>query len=207
MTDSTPWIAAEAEGVRKHAPATLRNRMAIADVLRGELPRSGTVLEVASGSGEHAAYLAGEFPALDWQPSDTDPHARASIAAWCEGIANVLPPLALDAAAPDWPATRADAVLCVNMVHISPWAATLGLLGGARRLLTAGAPLVLYGPYRRAGVPLAAGNAAFDLSLRDRDPAWGLRAVEHVAAAAAGFTLDRIVPMPADNLTLVFRRG
>ena len=147
--------------MRKHAPATLRNRMAIADVLRAVLPRSGIVLEVASGSGEHAAYFAGEFPALDWQPSDPDPSARALIAAWCAGLANVLRPLALDAAADDWPVARADAVLCINMAHISPWAATLGLLAGAARVLTPDAPLILYGPFRQAGVPLADGNAAF----------------------------------------------
>ena len=169
------------------------------------LPLSGTVLEVASGSGEHAAYLAGEFPALDWQPSDADPAGLASIAAWCAGLDNVAPPLALDAAASDWPVRRADAVLCVNMAHISPWAATLGLLAGARRVLGPAAPLVLYGPFRQAGVPLAPGNAAFDEALRRRDPAWGVRAVEDIADAAAGLALDRVVPMPADNLTLVFR--
>lgn len=192
--------------MRKHAPATVRNRMAIADVLRDVLPRSGTVLEVASGSGEHAAYFAGEFPALDWQPSDADVEATASIAAWCDGIDNAAPPLALDAAARDWPVARADAVLCINMAHISPWVATLGLLAGARRVLSAGAPLVLYGPFRQVGVPLAAGNAAFDRTLRARNPAWGLRAVEDIAAAASGFTLDAVVPMPADNLSLVLRR-
>lgn len=180
--------------------------MAIADVLRGVLPLSGTVLEVASGSGEHAAYLAGEFPALDWQPSDADPAACASIAAWCDGINNVAPPLALDAAAPRWPAARADAVLCVNMVHISPWAATLGLAAGAGRVLPAGAPLVLYGPFRQADVPLAPSNAAFDEDLRARDPFWGIRSVEDVAAVAGAFALERVVPMPANNLTLVFRR-
>lgn len=200
------WIAAEADGVRKHAPATLRNRMAIADVLRGVLPLSGTVLEVASGSGEHAAYFAGEFPALDWQPSDADAGALASIAAWCDGTANVAPPLMLDAVASVWPVAHADAIVCVNMAHISPWASTLGLLAGARRVLSADAPLVLYGPFRQAGVPLAQGNAAFDQSLRARNPAWGLRTVEHVSEAASDLALEQVIPMAADNLTLVFRR-
>lgn len=180
--------------------------MAIADALREVLPRSGTVLEVASGSGEHAAYFAGEFPALDWQPSDPDPAARDSITAWCAGIENVLPPLDLDAAAATWPIDRADAVLCINMVHISPWAATLGLMAGARRLLATDAPLILYGPFLQDGIATAPSNLAFDESLRDRDPRWGIRSVEAVCEAATGFALDRIAAMPANNLLLVFRR-
>lgn len=208
MTAPAPWIPGEAgEEARRHAPATLRNRMAIADVLREVLPRSGVVLEVASGSGEHAAYFAQEFPALDWQPSDPDPDARRSIGAWCEGIANVLPPLDLDAAAGTWPIARADAVLCVNMVHISPWDATLGLLAGAAKLLPPGAPLILYGPFLQAGVPTAPSNLAFDESLRARDSRWGLRSVEAVTAAATSFSLDQCLAMPANNLLLVFRRN
>ncbi|MDV3455587.1 DUF938 domain-containing protein [Sphingomonas sp. HF-S4] len=194
---------------RRHAPATARNRDPIADVLTAELPAEGLVLEVASGSGEHCAYFAGRFPALDWQPSDPDAEALASIADWCEGLANVLAPLALDAAVDDWPVPAADAILCVNMVHISPWEATLGLMAGAGRLLAPGAPLILYGPYRRQGVPTAESNEAFDVSLKARDPRWGLRHVEDVSAAAAaqGLVLQRIVEMPANNLTLVFRRN
>lgn len=180
--------------------------MAIADVLREVLPRSGSVLEVASGSGEHAAYLAGEFPALEWQPSDPDPAARVSIAAWCAGLDTVLPPLDLDAAVPRWPVEHADAVLCVNMVHISPWSATLGLMAGAARVLAPGAPLLLYGPFLQDGVPTAPSNLAFDESLRARDSRWGIRSVEAVRTVADGFELDRIVAMPANNVLLVFRR-
>jgi SAM-dependent methyltransferase len=193
---------------RRHAPATGRNREPIAVVLAQELPPSGLVLEIASGSGEHCAFFAGRFRALRWQPSDPEEAARASIAEWCDGLSNVLPPLALDAAAESWPISAADAILCVNMVHISPWEATLGLLAGAQRLLAPGAPLILYGPYRQQGVPTAGSNEAFDVSLKARDPRWGLRHVEDVSAAAAarGLTLQRIVMMPANNLSLVFRR-
>ena len=210
MTGSGPWIPGEAGSeARRHAPATLRNRMAIADVLREQLPRSGTVLEVASGSGEHVAYFAEEFPALDWQPSDPDPDALVSIAAWCDGIVNVAPPLALDASASDWPISRADALLCINMVHISPWNATLGLLTGAARLLAPDAPLILYGPFLQTDVPPAPSNTAFDETLRARDPRWGLRQVESIERIAAGhgFARDQLIEMPANNLMLVFRAG
>ena len=212
MADPTPWIVAkdvaeEGGGVRKHAPATLRNREAIAAVLVDALPVVGLVLEIASGSGEHVAHFARELPGHRWQPSDPDAGARASIAAWCAGLANVLPPLDLDAASPDWPIARADAILCINMVHISPWEATLGLLAGAARLLPAGAPLILYGPFQQAGVPLASSNEAFDQSLKARDPRWGLRSVEAVRDAATDLTLSRVVEMPANNLSLVFGRN
>jgi hypothetical protein len=180
--------------------------MAIADVLREELPRSGTVLEIASGSGEHVAYFAGEFPGLAWQPSDPDGAALTSIAAWCEGIDNVLPPLDLDAAAPVWPVARADAVLCINMAHISPWEATLGLMARAALVLDTGAPLLLYGPFLRDDVATAPSNIAFDESLRARNPAWGIRSVEAVAGAATAFALDQTIEMPANNLMLLFRR-
>lgn len=209
MPDPTPWIAAQDSGAeRKHAPATLRNREPIAAVLQDELPVTGLVLEVASGSGEHIAYFATLFPGHQWQPSDPEPTALASIAAWCRGIPNVLPPLALDAAAPDWAAVRADAIFCANMVHISPWEATPGLMAGAGRLLAPGAPLILYGPYRRAEVETAPSNEAFDRSLRARNPEWGLRDVDAVSAAAGahGFALRRLVEMPANNLMLVYRR-
>lgn len=194
--------------MRRHAPATLRNREPIAAVLGAELPGRGFVLEVASGSGEHVAFFAERFPALTWQPSDPDGDSLASIADWCAGLANVLPPLALDAADADWPVAAADAILCVNMVHISPWEATLGLMAGAGRLLATSAPLILYGPYRQRGMPTAESNEAFDVSLKSRNPAWGLRHVEDVSAAAAecGLLLERIVAMPANNLSLVFRR-
>lgn len=197
--------------MKRHAPATARNREPILAVLREELPARGLVLEVASGTGEHAAYFAPLFPNLRWQPSDADEESLASIEAWVadSAAANLLPPVVLDAASETWPLARADAILCVNMVHISPWAATVGLMRGAGRLLEAGAPLLLYGPYRRAGVPTAPSNEAFDHSLKARDPDWGLRQLENVAAEAAanGLALERVAEMPANNLTVVFRKG
>jgi Protein of unknown function (DUF938) len=196
--------------MKRVAPATERNREPIAAVLREVLPERGTLLEIASGTGEHAVYFAGLFPHLMWQPTDPDVQALESIRAWRAeaGPANLLEPLRLDAAAETWPVVAAEAILCINMVHISPWAATEGLMRGAGRLLGAGAPLVLYGPYRRAGVPTAPSNEAFDESLRSRNPEWGLRDLEAVEAEAAGqgLRLERVVEMPADNLTLVFRR-
>ena len=206
-----PWTPSDGgEGDKRHAPATLRNRDTIAAVLGDWLPASGTVLEVASGSGEHAVHFAAAFPKLDWQASDPDPAALASIAAWSAeaGLPNIAAPLHLDASAPDWPLGHADALLCINMVHISPWAATLGLLVGAARLLAAGAPLILYGPYLRAGVPTAPSNAAFDASLRSRDPQWRLRDVADVTAAARdrGLGFTELVEMPANNILLVYRR-
>lgn len=191
--------------MKRHAPATERNREPIAAILAEELPRAGSILEVASGTGEHCAWFAARFPALTWQPSDSDPDALSSIAAWSEGLPNVRPPLALDASAP-FPAIDVDAILCINMVHISPWAATLGLLAGAEHLLAPGAPLILYGPYRRHGVPTAPSNEQFELWLKDKSPEFGLRHVEDVTAAATGFALDRLVEMPANNLILVYRR-
>jgi hypothetical protein len=191
--------------MRRHAPATERNREVIAAVLAEELPASGTVLEVASGTGEHCAAFAQAFPKLMWQPSDPDAESRESIADWCAGLANVRPPLALDAAG-EWPDVAADAILCINMVHISPWAATLGLMAGAARLLAPGAPLILYGPYRQKGVPTAASNEKFELWLKGLSPDYGLRQVEDVTAAAQGFTLARTIEMPANNLILLFRR-
>ncbi|HMO77479.1 MAG TPA: DUF938 domain-containing protein [Sphingopyxis sp.] len=208
-----PWLPGEAggEAAKRHAPATARNRDAIAAVLAGWLPATGTVLEVASGSGEHAVHFAAAFPHLDWQPSDPDPAARASIMAWWAdaGLENLAPPLALDAATPDWPIGCADAVLCINMVHISPWEATVGLFAGAARLLAPGAPLILYGPYVEADVPTAESNRAFDTGLRARDAAWGLRdtAAVKAAAAQAGLAFAERRAMPANNLMLLFRRA
>lgn len=192
--------------MRRYAPATERNRGPIAAVLAEVLPETGLVLEVASGTGEHIAVFAERFPGLSWQPSDPDPDARASIAEWCADLEGVLPPLTIDAAAADWPVARADALLCINMVHISPWAATLGLIAGAARLLAPGAPLILYGPYRRKGVPTAPSNERFELWLKEKSPEYGLRYVEDVTGAARGFTLERLVEMPANNLMLVYRR-
>lgn len=195
--------------MKRSAPATERNREPIAAVLGEVLPESGTLLEIASGTGEHGVYFARRFPRLLWQPSDPDPQALASIRSWREdcGLENLLEPLHLDAAAETWPVSSADAILCVNMVHISPWTATQGLMQGAGRVLGAGAPMVLYGPYLRAGVPTAPSNAAFDESLKARNPEWGLRNLEAVEAEAVGqgLRLERVFEMPANNLSLVFR--
>ncbi|HYI39035.1 MAG TPA: DUF938 domain-containing protein [Allosphingosinicella sp.] len=195
--------------MRRFAPATERNREPIAAVLREVLPERGILLEIAAGTGEHAVHFAGLFPQLRWQPTDPDPVALASIRAWRDdsGPRNLLEPLRLDAAADTWPVVSADAILCINMVHISPWASTEGLIRGAGRLLAAGGPLILYGPYRRAGVPTAPSNLAFDESLKARNREWGLRDLEAVEAEAArhGLGLERVVEMPANNLTVVFR--
>jgi hypothetical protein len=195
--------------MKRNAPAAERNREPIAAVLREVLPDFGNMLEIASGTGEHAVYFAGLFPSWIWQPTDPDPDALASIAAWRAeaGTPNLLDPVWLDVSAYPWSVGAADAILCINMVHISPWAATEGLMLGAGRLLAPGQPLILYGPYRRCGVPTAPSNSAFDESLRARNPEWGLRDLEAVEAEAArrGLRLERVAEMPANNLTLVFR--
>jgi SAM-dependent methyltransferase len=196
--------------MRLRYPATARNRDPILAVLRDVLPEAGDVLEVASGSGEHVVHFARALPGLRFQPTDIDPDALTSIEAWRvhEGLPNVMPPVELDVTTPNWPASHADAILCCNMLHISPWAATLGLLDGAARTLPAGGLLVLYGPYRIDGHHTAESNAAFDASLRARDPAWGVRDLRDVEAQARlrGLALEKTVPMPANNLTAVFRR-
>jgi hypothetical protein len=194
---------------RREAPAVARNRDAILAVLRGILPTRGLLLEIASGSGEHALHFAPAFPGLAFQPSDPDADARASIDAWCAGVADIRPALALDATALDWPLAQADAVLCINMIHIAPWSACEGLMRGAARILPPDAPLILYGPFKRGGAHTAPSNAEFDESLRARDPAWGVRDLESVAAAAAaaGFGPPAITSMPANNLIVVFRRS
>jgi hypothetical protein len=195
---------------RLFAPATKRNRDAILAVLERVLPESGLVLEVASGSGEHVVHFAARLPSLVFQPSDPNRAARASIDAWTAAsrLANVRPALDLDAAATAWPIARAEAVLCVNMIHIAPWRAAEGLVAGAARLLGAGGVLYLYGPYRQRGAHTAPSNAAFDADLRARNPDWGVRNLEDVStlAAGAGFSEAEIVRMPANNLSLVFRR-
>jgi SAM-dependent methyltransferase len=196
---------------RRSAPAVARNRDPIVDVLRNWLPASGLVLEIASGTGEHAAYFAARFPQLDWQPSDVHPDALRSIAAWRSDadLPNLRPPLTIDASSPDWPIDAADAVLSINMVHISPWESALGLLDGAARLLPSGAPLILYGPWLRDGVATAPSNLDFDQDLKRRDPRWGLRRVEDFAAAAAdrGLSLEATEMMPANNTMLLLRRA
>lgn len=211
MTDERRFYEAPAAGARRSAPAALRNRDPIADVLAEWLPQSGLVLEIASGTGEHAVHFARRFPSLSWQPSDIHADALTSIAAWCEesGLTNLRPPLTLDASSPDWPIERADAVLSINMVHISPWASALGLIEGAGRLLPLGGPLILYGPWLKDDIETVASNLEFDASLKARDPAWGLRRVEDFAAAAEprGFTLEAIRQMPANNLTMLWRKA
>ncbi|MXO63519.1 DUF938 domain-containing protein [Qipengyuania oceanensis] len=196
--------------MKRHAPATGRNSAPIADVLRRELPDEGLVLEIASGTGEHAVFFAREFPQITWLPTDREASELASIAAWTEdaGVGNIAEPVVLDASAHDWPVIGADAIVCINMIHISPWEATEGLMRGAGRLLDSGAPLVLYGPYREAGVETALSNEQFELWLKDRDPRFGLRNIEDVDALAARHGLARTArhEMPANNLTLVYRK-
>lgn len=195
---------------RKHFPATARNRDPILAVLRRVLPERGAVLEVASGSGEHAVYFGAALPGLEWQTTDLDADNRASITAWiaASGLRNVHMPLILDASEPPWPVSEADAVVCVNMIHIAPFDACLGLLDGARVLLPPGGPLYLYGPFKRGGAHTAPSNEAFDQSLRARDPSWGVRDLEEVAAEAKRrrLRLDEVIEMPANNLSVVFRR-
>ena len=199
-----------AEGRRRSAPAALRNRDPIADVLSDWLPGGGLVLEIASGTGEHAVHFAERFPSLIWQPSDVHEDALASIEAAREETAlpNVRPPLVIDASTPHWPLDHAAAVLSINMVHISPWASALGLIAGAGRLLPPGGPLILYGPWLKSDIPTAASNLDFDANLKERNPQWGLRRVEDFEAAAAGGGLDLVETrlMPANNLMLLFRR-
>jgi len=211
VTDTRRFYEATAAGLRRSAPAALRNREPIAKVLRQWLPERGLVLEVASGTGEHVVHFARVFPDLEWQPSDVHPDALGSIRAWRQeaGVGNIREPLVIDASAPDWPIDRADAVLSINMVHISPWTAALGLIDGAARLLARDAPLILYGPWLKDDVPTAPSNVAFDVDLRRRDPAWGLRRVEDFAKAAdrVGMVLEEARAMPANNLMLLLRRA
>jgi SAM-dependent methyltransferase len=191
------------------APAVARNRDPILAVLKRVLPAQGTVLEVASGTGEHAAYFAAHLPHLTWQPTDIDPAALTSIAAHrtTAGAANLLAPLELDVRAPPWAVTQADAVVSINMIHIAPWSAAEGLMAGAGRLLADGQPLYLYGPFQENGRHIAPSNAAFDASLRAQDPAWGVRDLGDVRALADRYSLEFVerVAMPANNLSLVFR--
>jgi SAM-dependent methyltransferase len=205
MNDNVPDDA-------RTSPATARNRQPILEVLRARLPARARVLEVASGAGEHAVFLASALPGVSWQPTDGDAEALASIAAWrsAAGPANLAPPTRLDAAdLASWPAGPFEAVVCINMVHISPWAATQGLMAGAGRVLTPGGRLFLYGPYIEAEVETAPSNLAFDASLKSRDPAWGLRDLADVKALAAadGLRFAERIAMPANNLIVVFERG
>jgi hypothetical protein len=192
------------------APAAERNREPILEVLRRVLPASGTVLEIASGTGQHAVFFSERLPQLRWQPSDPAADALRSIRTWVseEARENLLAPIELDVRSKAWPIARADAMLCINMIHVSPWEASEALFEGAQRLLSADAPLVTYGPYRVHGEHTAPSNAAFDQSLRSRDPRWGVRDIDELSALATrtGFTLEQSVLMPANNMTLVWRR-
>ena len=195
---------------RQHAPATSRNRDFILDVLRDVLPPKGVILEIASGSGEHVVHFARNFPNFVFQPSDAEPDALRSIAAWTKAtnVTNVRAPIVLDASQSVWPIASADGIICINMVHISPWEATLGLINGAAAILPPASPLYLYGPFIREGFATAPSNRAFDRNLRDRNPTWGLRDLEAVAAVAQsiGFSAPIITEMPANNLSVSFRR-
>jgi SAM-dependent methyltransferase len=192
-------------------PAPERNKEPILEVLRRVLPERGTVLEIASGTGQHVVHFAAALPGLAWQPSDPGPRHRASIAARLEAarLPNVAPPLDLDVRLHPWPVSHADALVCINMIHIAPWEATLALLAGGAEVLAGGGLLYLYGPFRREGRHTAPSNEAFDEGLRQQDPAWGVRNLEDVVEAAErqGFGLEQVVPMPANNLSVLFRAG
>jgi SAM-dependent methyltransferase len=196
---------------RQYRPHVSRNRDPILDVLKRVLPPRGLVLEIASGSGEHAAYFAQALPQLTFQPSDPSAEALASVAAHRDdaGLPNLLTPLRLDVTAPSWPIERADAVVCCNMIHIAPWAACEGLIAGAARVLASGGVLYLYGPYKIAGQHTAPSNQKFDGYLRGQNPAWGIRDLDEVTALAGrhDFKLTETVAMPANNLSVIFRRG
>ncbi|MGI8705760.1 MAG: DUF938 domain-containing protein [Sphingomicrobium sp.] len=211
MTSGRRSYEAPASAARRSAPAALRNREPIAKVLADWLPESGLVLEIASGTGEHVVHFAGRFPNLEWQPSDLDENALQSIRAWRAeaGLANIREPAVIDSAAPVWPIDRANSVLNINMVHISPWGSALGLLDGSGRLLAAGAPLILYGPWLSESIETAPSNLAFDSDLRRRNEEWGLRRIEDFAREAEARDLHFIEqrPMPANNLMILFRKG
>lgn len=196
---------------KAHAPATLRNRDPILDVLKRVLPEEGLVLEVASGSGEHACYFAQTLAGLIWQPSAMDAENRASIRAWSgdAGCDNLLDPLDLDVLIQPWPLGAADAIICCNMVHISPWTVTVALLAGAGELLDTGGILYLYGPYMIGGEHTSPSNQAFDESLQARDPAWGIRDLDAVISEAGthGLNHEETVAMPANNQSVIFRRA
>lgn len=196
---------------RRSAPSAVRNRDPILAVLRQHLPANGLVLEVASGTGEHIVHFAAAMPGIVFQPSDPEADSRASIDAWVKslGLSNVRQAIALDAAASCWPIASADAIVCINMIHIAPWEATIGLIRGASRVLNAGAPMVLYGPFREGGRHTARTNATFDADLRARNPLWGVRDLDAVAefATTNGFVGPQVFRMPANNLCAVFSNG
>lgn len=211
MTDDRRFYEQPGPDARRSAPAALRNRNPIADVLADWLPEDGLVLEIASGTGEHAACFAERFPKLRWQPSDVHDDALNSIRAWqaSADLPNLNPPIIVDATSAEWPIEHADAIININMVHISPWRAALGLLDGAARILDSASPLILYGPWISEKIKTVSSNLAFDADLRRRDPEWGLRNVEDFAVEASvrGFALAEQRQMPANNLMLLFRKG
>lgn len=205
-----PQVPADIADDRRFAPATQRNREPILAELKKVLPAQGLVLEIASGTGEHATYLAPNFPMLSWQPTDADAGCILSIAAWSRHLqtSNVLPPLSLDVEQQPWPVLRADAVVNINMLHIAPQSATAALMRGAAQVLAPGCPLVLYGPFRIDGQHTAPSNQAFDEGLRAMNPDWGVRDLSEVTRIAAhfGLKLESLVPMPANNFVVIFRR-
>ena len=196
--------------MKREAPAAARNRQPILEVLQPRLPEKGLVLEIASGTGEHVVHYAAARPDLTFQPSDPDVDSRASVDDWVRtlGLTNVRPALEIDVTRSTWPVEQANAVLCCNMIHIAPWEAAVGLITGAARLLPPGGLLFTYGPYRRGGRHTAPSNEAFDADLRRRNPAWGVRDLETVIelARGAGLSAPEIVEMPANNLSLLFKR-
>jgi SAM-dependent methyltransferase len=196
--------------MKRHAPACERNRNPILEVLQDLLPSEGTVLEIAAGTGQHAEFLSGHFPKLKWQPTDRDPTALASIASYQEeaGHPNLQAPTLLDVMKHPWPVDEVDAILCVNMIHISPWESTIALLDGAKAHLKSDGILYLYGPYRMKGTPTSPSNEAFDQSLKSRNPGWGLRSLERVVDEAAQRDLTHVqtLAMPANNLSVILRR-
>ncbi len=199
-----------AEGLLE-SPAAERNKEAILDAIRSRLPDAGVVLEIASGTGQHVVHFARAVPELIWQPTDADDDLRAAATERIRaaGLSNIRSPLRLDVLTPDWSPSAADAIVCINMIHIAPWSATKGLMAGAARLLRTGSPLFLYGPYKRGGRHTAPSNEAFDESLRARNPEWGVRDLDDVERCAEqhGFSLADVVAMPANNLTVIFERA
>ncbi len=216
MSEDKP-IALEAreamEDARLFSPSAGRNRDVIAATFAGVLAKGAHVLEIGAGTGEHAVAVVSARPDLRWRPTDPDPQSRASIAAWAAhaGLDQIAAPVALDARDAPWPVEHDgpfDALVSINMIHIAPWSAALGVLAGAERLVTPGGQLVFYGPFAHGGVHTAPSNAEFDASLKARDPSWGVRDLDAIVAAAAphGLALDRTIPMPANNQVVVFRR-
>jgi len=198
---------------RQTAPATARNREPILHHLKQWLPnrKGALILEIAAGTGEHAVFFAPHFPQSVWQPTDMDPSAKASISAWIAetGVENVFDPLSLDVTDNRWPVDKAEGMLCINMIHISPWAATESLMKGAQRTLSDGGVLVTYGPYKRHGQHTAPSNEAFNASLKARNPEWGIRDLEAVVEEAEknGMSCEEVAPMPANNFCVLFRKG